>query len=421
MKASGMRPCERLLVIGNGMASVRLCEELVSCCPGLYAITVVGAEPQPGYNRVLLSAHLAGDASLEDISLRQREWYGANGVKLITGQAVVEIDMAVCTATLADGTTLAFDRLVFATGSLPIRLPQKGMDLPGVISFRDLGDVATMQALTKNPGAKVVVIGGGLLGLEAAYGLARLGADVTLVHLMDRLMERQLDAQAGQVLKKAIERKGIRVLLQADTEEVLGQDHVTGLRLKDGRILPAEAIICAVGIRANAALAKEAGIATARGILVDDRLETSIPHVYALGECAEHRGQVYGLVEPAWQQAAVLAAQLAGETGSGYCGTVLSTHLKVSGVAVASAGDFIGNDANETIILRDHGEGVYRKLVIQDGRLTGAVMVGDTADAAWYRDLIREGTDISTLRRDIIFGREYCEGALGQDMQKVAA
>lgn len=398
---------EKLLIVGNGMAGVRLCEEIARRCPTRYDVTVVGAEPRPGYNRVLLSSYLAGDSGEVDVILREPSWYDGVRIKLYTGRAVTRLKREAKVAKLSDGTLLSFDKLVFATGSQPIRLPKPGMDLAGVMTFRDLADVDAMRRAA-GPGVPVVVIGGGLLGIEAAYGLRRAGADVTLVHIMDRLMERQLDARAAVFLKTALERKGIRVVLNADTAQVLGGAHVEGLALADGRVLPARAVVVAVGIRPNMALAAEAGIPLNRGIVVDDQMQCGVADVFAIGECAEHRGVVYGLVEPAYQQAAVLAAHLAGERAS-YDGTVLATNLKVSGVGVFSAGDFEGAGAGaRPVTLEDRSAGVYRKLVVAGDRLTGCVLVGDTADGLWYRDLIRAGTDISAIRDDLIFGQDVC-------------
>ena len=277
------------------------------------------------------------------------------------------------------------------------------MDLPGVVTFRDLNDVATIRKASR-AGSRAVVIGGGLLGLEAAYGLAKSGATVTLVHLMDRLMERQLDARAAAMLKAAVEARGVSVRLRAETARIEGASRAEAVVLSDGRRIAADMVVVAVGVRPNTALAQSAGAAINRGVMVDDRLETSVAGVYAIGECAEHRGQCYGLVEPAYEQARVLAANLAGRAAS-YAGSVLSTNLKVSGVNVFSAGDFIGAAGTEAIVLSDPGLGTYKKFVIQDGRLTGAVLFGDSADSRWYLDLIRSGRPVAPFRSDLAFGR----------------
>ena len=382
---------QKLLVVGNGMASVRLCEELAVRCPGRFAITICGAEPQPGYNRVLLSSFLAGQTKWEDLALRPRSWYEESGMTLLTGAIVCAVDFAARQALLADNTMLGFDRLVFATGSRPVMLPKPGMDLPGVLAFRDLEDAQVAQGLGEMQ-ADVVVIGGGLLGIEAANGLARCGAKVTLVHLMDRLMERQLDAPAAGLLRTALARKGIRIVLGADTARIMGDTGVTGLELADGRVLPAQAVICAVGIRPSSELARAAGLHVNRGIVVDDAMACALPGVYALGECAEHRGTVYGLVEPAHEQAAIVARQLSGEADALYFGTLLATNLKVSGVGIFSAGDFMGTATSQASLLEDRDAGWYRKLVFEGEKLTGAILAGDTSDALWYRDLIRSGS-----------------------------
>jgi nitrite reductase (NADH) large subunit len=400
---------ERLVIVGNGMAAARLVEELGRLGLGRYSILVIGAEPTLAYNRVLLSSLLAGEVAAEDMVLKGRDWWRAQGVTLVYGDAASAIDTSARTVTLASGRVVAFDRLVIATGSTPIRLPKPGMDLPGVLTFRDHDDVAAMLEAT-SPVTRAVVIGGGLLGIEAAYGLSKTGARVTLVHLMDRLMERQLDAEAAALLRRELEARGIEIVLSADTAEVIGDECVEALRLVDGRILPADMVIAAVGIRPNGELARSAGLACNRGILVDDGLATSDPAIFAIGECAEHRGTCYGLVEPAYEQAKVLAARLCGRPAS-YAGTVLATNLKVSGVPVFSAGDFIGAEGTEAIVYRDPGLGAYRKLVLKDDRLVGAVLVGETGDGLWYLDLIRRGAPLGSDRAALVFGRSFAEAA----------
>jgi nitrite reductase (NADH) large subunit len=398
---------EPLIVIGNGMAAARFVEELAARALGRYALAVIGEEPRLAYNRVLLSSVLARESSLDDIALKSAAWWRDRGVTLRYGCAARSVDAQARTVTLADGKTLAFSKLVFATGSRPIRLSLPGSNLPGVITFRDTADVAAMNAMVR-AGTRVVVIGGGLLGLEAAYGLNKSGADVTLVHLMDRLMERQLDAYAAAMLKRAVEALGIAVLTSAESARVEGQDRVEALELAVGRKIPAELIIVAVGVAPNVALARDAGLMTARGIVVDDRLESSCSDIYAIGECVEHRARCYGLVEPAYEQARVLARHLAGEDTI-YQGSVLATNLKVSGVHVFSAGDFLGGSGTEDIVLSDPGIGTYKKLVLRDGRLTGAVLYGDTADGLWYLDLIRKGTPVASFRDALVFGRAFAQ------------
>ncbi len=400
---------EPLVVIGNGMAAARLVDEMAKRSLGRYAIAVVGEEPRLAYNRVLLSSLLADEVAPADVELKPSRWWRDRGVTLRYGMAATAVDVAARTVTLADGTRLPFARAVFAIGSRPIRLHMPGMELPGVMTFRNMADVDAMRTQA-GPEARVVVIGGGLLGLEAAYGLAKSGARVTLVHLMDRLMERQLDDAAAEMLRRAVEARGVTVLLNAETESIVGTQRAEAVELTDGRILPADLVVMAVGVRPNAALAAAAGLYVNSGIVVDDGLETSAPGVFAVGECAEHRGQCYGLVEPAYEQAAVLARRLGGEEVR-YTGSVIATNLKVSGVDVFSAGDFHGAEGAEQVVLRDPGLGFYRKLVIVRDRLVGAVLYGDTADAPWYLDLIRAGLSIGSFRDELAFGRALADRA----------
>ncbi len=394
---------EPLVIVGNGMAAARLVDELVKNVLGRYAIAVVGDEPRLAYNRVLLSSVLAGETASHDIELKPAAWWRDRGVTLKYGCIATEIDVGRRELKIAGDESIEFSRLVLATGSTPLRLNMPGAELVGVHTFRDTRDVDLLLALAarKRP---VVVIGGGLLGLEAAYGLAKAGTPVTLLHLMDRLMERQLDAPAAALLKSLVERKGIGVILNASTTRIHGTTRVEGVELADGRRIEADAVIFAAGIRPNVGLAKEAGIAVGRGVAVDDHLQTSVPEIFALGECAEHRGICYGLVEPAYEQARVLAQHLAGKAAA-YQGSVVATNLKVSGVSVFSAGDFIGAEGSEAILLSDVGRGTYKKLVIADGRLTGAVLIGETADALWYLDLIRTRKPIASIRAEMMFGR----------------
>jgi nitrite reductase (NADH) large subunit len=394
---------EPLVVVGNGMAAARLVDELAKVALGRYAIAVIGDEPRLAYNRVLLSSVLAGETASQDIELKPAAWWRNRGVTLKYGCLATEIDIERRELRIANEESIAFSRLILATGSTPLRLNVSGADLAGVHTFRDSRDVDLLLTLAAQK-KRVVVVGGGLLGLESAYGLAKAGAPVTLIHLMDRLMERQLDAPAAELLKTLVERKGIKVLLNADTARLHGETRVEGVELADGRKIEADAVIFAAGIRPNIVLAKAAGIAVNRGIVVDDHLQTGMPDIFALGECAEHRGICYGLVEPAYEQARVLAQHLAGRAAS-YDGSVVATNLKVSGVSVFSAGDFMGADGTEAIVLNDAGGGAYKKLVISDGRLTGAVLVGDAADALWYLELIRSRQPIAGIRKDMMFGR----------------
>jgi nitrite reductase [NAD(P)H] large subunit len=394
---------EPLVIVGNGMAAARLVDELAKVALGRYAIAVIGDEPRLAYNRVLLSSVLAGETASHDIELRPAAWWRDRGVTLKYGCVATEIDVGRRELKIANEESIGFSRLVLATGSTPLRLNLPGADLAGVHTFRDSRDVDLLLTLAAQK-KRVVVVGGGLLGLEAAYGLAKAGTPVTLIHLMDRLMERQLDAPAAELLKSLVEPKGIRVMLGADTARVLGETRVEGIELTDGRRIDADAVIFAAGIRPNIALAKDAGIAVNRGIVVDDHLQTGAPDIFALGECAEHRGVCYGLVDPAYEQARVLARYLAGGAAA-YGGSVVATNLKVSGVSVFSAGDFIGADGTETIVLDDVRHGTYKKLVVSDGRLTGAVLVGDVGDALWYLELIRNREPIAGIRNRMMFGR----------------
>ena len=404
---------ERLIVVGNGMVGLRFVEELLARAPSRYQITVVGKEPRPAYNRVLLSPLLAGEIAVSDICFRDGDWYADKDVQLILGTPVETLDPGAGRARLSDGSELAFDRLVLATGSQPMRPPIPGFDLPGVLTFRDLSDVDAIRAACGR-GRRAVVIGGGLLGIEAAYGLARAGLAVDLVHLMDRLMERQLDPRASQLLKTAVESKGIRVFLSAETESFDGEHSVEAVRLKDGRSLPADLVVVAIGIRPETTLARQARIDCSRGVVIDDRLETSAVGVYAIGECAEHRGGCYGLVEPGYAQARILARRLAGGSDT-YTGSVLAINLKVSGVHVFSTGEFLGGEGTEEIILSDPGLPAYKKLVIRRTagiqRLVGAVLFGETMDGLWYQELIRSATPVGPMRTDLIFGRDFVEAA----------
>jgi nitrite reductase (NADH) large subunit len=394
---------EPLVVVGNGMAAARLVDELAKAALGRYAIAVVGDEPRLAYNRVLLSSVLAGETASHDIELKPASWWRDRGVTLKYGCVATEIDVGRRELKIANEESITFSRLVLATGSTPLRLNVPGADLAGVHTFRDSRDVDLLLTLATQK-KRVVVVGGGLLGLEAAYGLAKAGAPVTLIHLMDRLMERQLDAPAAELLKSLVERKGITILLNANTARLIGETRVEGVELADGRQIDADAVIFAAGIRPNTALAKHAGIPVNRGIVVDDVMQTGSPDIFALGECAEHRGICYGLVEPAYEQARVLAQHLAG-AAAGYAGSVVATNLKVSGVSVFSAGDFIGAAGCEAIVLNDAKAGTYKKLVISDGRLAGAVLVGDVGDALWYLELIRNRQPIAGIRSYMMFGR----------------
>jgi nitrite reductase (NADH) large subunit len=399
---------EPLVIVGNGMAAARLVDELVKTSLGRYAIAVIGDEPRLAYNRVLLSSVLAGETASHDIELKPAAWWRDRGVTVKYGARATEIDVGRGELKIAGDESVEFSRLVLATGSTPLRLNVPGADLSAVHTFRDTRDVDLLLSLAARR-KPVVVVGGGLLGLEAAYGLAKAGTPVTLLHLMDRLMERQLDAPAAELLKKLVERKGIKVLLNANTARIHGESRVEGVELADGRRIDADAVVFAAGIRPNTALAKEAGISVNRGVVVDDHLQTSAENIFALGECAEHRGICYGLVEPAYEQAGVLARHLASREVA-YQGSVVATNLKVSGVSVFSAGDFMGSDGSESILLSDVRRGTYKKLVIADGKLTGAVLIGETADALWYLEMIRNRKPVAGIRKEMMFGRSLVAG-----------
>ncbi|MCP5407189.1 MAG: NAD(P)/FAD-dependent oxidoreductase [Chromatiaceae bacterium] len=396
---------KKLVLVGNGMAGVRTLEELLKLEEaGDYEITVFGSEPHPNYNRIMLSPVLAGEKSVDDIVLNSREWYQENGIRLYSGERVVEINRVGRTVKTASGISVGYDRLLIATGSTPFIIPVPGSDLEGVIGFRDISDVETMLAATRNH-AKAVVIGGGLLGLEAANGLMKRGMKVTVVHLMDRLMERQLDDPAATMLRQSLEAGGMKFLMEAQTAEILGTDRVTGVKFADGTQIDAGLVVMAVGIRPNIELAQRAGIYCERGILVNDTMQTYDPRIYAVGECVQHRNTCYGLVAPLFEQAKVCANHLA-QLGYGrYEGSITSTKLKVTGIDLFSAGEFNQRDGDETLVLQDAAEGIYRKLVIRDNRIRGAVMYGDTMDGTWYFQLLRDGTDISGFRRTILFGQ----------------
>ena len=397
---------ERIVLVGNGMAGVRTLEELLKLSPDGFDITVFGSEPHGNYNRIMLSPVLTGEKTIDEIMLNDEQWYADNGITLHKGKTVTEIDRAGRKVIAEDGTVAEYDRLILATGSDPFVIPVPGKELPGVVTFRDIHDVDVMLEAARQH-KRAVVIGGGLLGLEAANGLHKQGMEVTVVHLADTLMERQLDATAGELLKQSLEETGLNFLLEAQTEAILGDDRVKGVRLKDGLEIPADLVVMAVGIRPNIKLAREAGIYCERGIVVNDTLQTYDPTIYAVGECVQHRGQTYGLVAPLFEMAKVCANHLA-QLGYGrYEGSVTSTKLKVTGIDVFSAGDFHGDEYSENIVFQDPAQGVYKKIVIKGDRIIGAVLYGDTIDGSWYFQLMRDGTDISAYREHLLFGQHH--------------
>ncbi|MCO1964013.1 NAD(P)/FAD-dependent oxidoreductase [Pseudomonas aeruginosa] len=400
----------KLVMVGNGMAGVRTLEELLKLNSDFYDITVFGAEPHPNYNRILLSPVLAGEQTFEEIVLNDLNWYAENGIKLLLDRKVVQIDRVRRRVVAADGSEAEYDRLLLATGSVPFILPIPGNRLQGVIGYRDIADTQAMIDCARTH-SHAVVIGGGLLGLEAANGLKQRGMDVTVVHLSDWLLERQLDRTAGKLLQGALEARGIRFRLNTQTQELMdnGSGRVCAVQFNDGDVIPADLVVMAAGIRPNTELAESAGIPCNRGILVNDTLQTYDPRIYAVGECANHRGIAYGLVAPLFEQAKVCANHLAHLGYARYQGSVTSTKLKVTGIDLFSAGDFIGGEGSETITLSDPIGGVYKKLVIKDDVLVGACLYGDTADGGWYFRQIRENHNVAQIRDHLMFG----ENALG--------
>jgi nitrite reductase (NADH) large subunit len=393
----------KLVVIGNGMAGIRTVEVLLDRAPDLYDITVFGSEPYGNYNRILLSPVLAGEKTVNDIMLNTVQWYEDNGITLRKGEMIEMIDRRTCEVVTAEGARVPYDRLLIATGSNPIMLPLPGKDLPGVIGFRDILDVERMvQASTSYKNA--VVIGGGLLGLEAANGLMKRGMNVTVVHLLDTLMERQLDQVAGGLLRKSLEERGMVFKMPAQTEAILGEDRVTAVRFADGEEIPADLVVMAVGIRPNIELARKAGLHCERGIVVSDTMQTYDGRIYAVGECVQHRRQTYGLVAPLFDQAKVCANHLAMKGFATYDGSVVSTKLKVTGIDLFSAGDFAPGADKEEIVMQDASRGVYKRIILRDKKIIGAVLYGDTIDGPWYFQHLRDGTDVSQMRERLVFG-----------------
>ena len=397
-----------LVVVGNGMAGMRTVEELLALAPGLYDITVFGAEPRVNYNHIMLSPVLAGEKTAEEIVLHPRSWYEEHGITLHAGDPVVAIDRKRRIVRAQSGREVAYDRLLLATGSQPFIVPVPGADLPGVVGFRDLDDVDTMLQAARE-GRHAVVIGGGLLGLEAANGLLRRGMDVTVVHLTGSLLNQQLDVDASLLLKGALEGRGLRIRLGAETEAILGDGKVQKVRFKDGAEAPADLVVMAAGVRPNVVLARAAGLHVERAIVVDDTLQSYDPRVYAVGECVQHRKATFGLVAPIWDQARVCAAHLAGLGHRRYVQQATATKLKVTGIDLYSAGDIVGGPATQDLVLRDRRAGVYKRLVLEGNRITGAVLYGDVADGPWYFDLIQRGADVSALRDRLLFGPALCE------------
>ncbi|MDM1247154.1 nitrite reductase small subunit NirD [Acinetobacter sp. R933-2] len=402
----------KLVLIGNGLAGMRCLEDLLDMAPERYEVTVIGEEPWGNYNRIMLSPVLSGDKTIEDIMLHPHAWYSEKNIRFIAGDAAVRIDRPRKQIYTEKGLIVDYDRLILATGSKPFIPPVKGADLDGVISFRDIYDVNKMLDYCQSK-QNAVVIGGGLLGLEAAYGLKQRGMNVTVLHLMDRIMERQLDAKASQMLRHSIEQKGISIITEANTEALLGDEngHVTQVQLKDGTILSADLVVFAVGIRPNMALAQSAGLRCNRGVLVNDTMQTYDPSIYAVGECIEHRQQTFGLVEPLWGQAFICASHLAEHGSLTFKAPTVPTQLKVSGCDVFSAGriDLEKNtdEEFEDIVLNDEKRQIYKRIIIQKDKVIGAVLFGDTEDGTWYAELISDQTPISSIRNKLLFGKDF--------------
>lgn len=409
---------QKLVIIGAGMASGRVIEHLLDTAPDAYDITLFNAEPRGNYNRIMLSPVLSGDKTYAEIVTHSDDWYAENNVTCRFGEAITAIDRS-RKVVIGENGEVAYDKLLIGTGSAPFIIPVPGKDLPGVISYRDLDDTEAMiEASTK--GGSAVVIGGGLLGLEAAAGLAQRGMDVTVLHLMGHLMERQLDPAAGYLLRKDLEGRGITVKTQASTKAILGEVKAEAVLLEDGETLPADLVVMAVGIRPETRLANDAGIDVARGIEVNAQMQTSDPDIFAVGECVEFDGQLFGLVAPLYDQAKVVAAALTGEACA-FVPKELSTKLKVTGCDLFSAGDFAEGDNREDIVFRDPARGVYKRLVLEGDTLVGAVMYGDTADGNWFFGLIKDGTSVAEMRDTLIFGPAYQGGAAVDPLSAVAA
>ncbi len=402
----------KLVLVGNGLAGMRCLEDLLDMAPDRYDITVIGEEPWGNYNRIMLSPVLSGEKTIEDIMLHPHSWYQSKNINFIADDPAVKIDRPRKQVYTQKGQVVDYDRLILATGSKPFIPPIAGSELKGVISFRDIYDVNTMLDYCKNK-KNAVVIGGGLLGLEAAYGLKQRGMNVTVLHLMDRIMERQLDSKASVMLRHSIEQKGITIITDANTSELIGQDgHITQVQLKDGTILDADLVVFAVGIRPNITLAQSAGLRCNRGVMVNDTMQTFDPSIYAVGECIEHRNQTFGLVEPLWGQAFICATHLAEHGSLTFKAPTVPTQLKVSGCDVFSAGriDLENSESAEDyedIILNDEKRQIYKRIIIQKDKMIGAVLFGDTEDGAWYAELIADQSSISSIRNKLLFGRDF--------------
>ena len=408
----------KLVVIGAGMASGRVLEHLCDAAPDAFDITLFNAEPRGNYNRIMLSPVLSGEKTYEEIITHDAQWYAARGITTRLGAAVTHVDR-MRKVVISGGQETPYDELILATGSAPFIIPVPGKDLAGVVTYRDLEDTNAMIAAAR-PGARAVVIGGGLLGLEAAAGMQARGMEVVVIHLMGHLMERQLDPAAGYLLQKSLEARGMKIHCKGATKAILGTDRVEAVLLEDGTVYPADLVCMAVGIRPETRLANDAHLEVARGIVVGDQMQTSDPSIWAVGECVEHDKQLFGLVAPLYDQAKVLAQALLGQTVA-FRPVQTATKLKVTGCDLFSAGDFADGPGREDIVFRDPSRGVYKRLVIEGDHLVGAVMYGDTADGAWFFGLIKDGTDITPMRETLIFGPAYQGGAQTDPLAAVAA
>ncbi|MCF6203029.1 MAG: FAD-dependent oxidoreductase [Methylococcaceae bacterium] len=397
---------QKLVLIGNGMAGMRTVDELLKLSPDKFDITVFGAEPHGNYNRIMLSPVLAGDKKLSEIIINDLQWYQDNKITLYTGKTITKIDRTKQQVLSDDGTVANYDRLIIATGSVPVMLDIPGHDLEGVISFRDINDVNVMIETAKTH-KNAIVIGGGLLGLEAANGLMIQGMNVSVVHRNNTLMSQQLDQQAADLMREELEQKGMHFLMNHQTEALLGNERVEKIRFKGGLEVNADLVVMAIGVRPNISLAQASGIQCDRGILVDDTLQTYTPTIYAVGECVQHRKKTFGLVAPLFEQAKVCANHLVDMGIASYVSSVTSTKLKVTGVDLFSAGDFIGDDNTEDIVFKDTARHIYKKLVIKNNLIIGIVLYGETIDGLWYFSLLTEGQDISKIREHIIFGQHH--------------
>ncbi len=406
---------QKLVLIGNGMAGMRTVDELLKLSSDKFDITVFGAEPHGNYNRIMLSPVLAGDKKLSEIIINDLQWYQDNKITLYTGKTITKIDRSKQQVLADDGTVADYDRLIIATGSIPVMLDIPGHNLEGVISFRDINDVNIMIETAKTH-KNAIVIGGGLLGLEAANGLMIQGMNVSVAHRNNTLMSQQLDQQAADLMREELEQKGMHFLMNHHTESLLGNNgRVEKIRFKDSSEVAADLVIMAIGVRPNIALAQASEIQCDRGILVDDSLQTLTPTIYAVGECVQHRNKTFGLVAPLFEQAKVCANHLVGSGIANYVSSATSTKLKVTGIDLFSAGDFIGNDISEDIIFKDAARHIYKKLVIKNNIIIGIVLYGDTTDGLWYFSLLTDEQDISEIRENIIFGQHHIEEKSEQD------